>query len=133
MARTTPANAAATATKAEPVLHMPPAASTSAFNAHGALKHDLCRRLMLVLGFGRQDRIALHHFVVADSAAEHLPSAPEAILLDVLDAMFLANALDERLQLAVLERRHVREHVVLDLVVEPAIENVHEVIAGLEV
>mmetsp|Transcript_102036 Transcript_102036/g.329129 ORF Transcript_102036/g.329129 Transcript_102036/m.329129 type:complete len:491 (-) Transcript_102036:152-1624(-) len=101
--------------------------------AHGALKHDLCRRLLLVLGFGRQDRVALHHFVVADSAAEHLPSAPEAVLLDVLDAMFLANALDERLQLAVLERRHVREHVVLDLVVEPAVENVHEVIAGLEV
>eukprot|EP00446_Apocalathium_sp_SHHI-4_P070634 CAMPEP_0177542776 /NCGR_PEP_ID=MMETSP0369-20130122/61005_1 /TAXON_ID=447022 ORGANISM="Scrippsiella hangoei-like, Strain SHHI-4" /NCGR_SAMPLE_ID=MMETSP0369 /ASSEMBLY_ACC=CAM_ASM_000364 /LENGTH=45 /DNA_ID= /DNA_START= /DNA_END= /DNA_ORIENTATION= len=32
MARTTPTNAAATPTEAEPVLHMPSAASTSAFS-----------------------------------------------------------------------------------------------------
>mmetsp|Transcript_97156 Transcript_97156/g.251320 ORF Transcript_97156/g.251320 Transcript_97156/m.251320 type:complete len:235 (+) Transcript_97156:662-1366(+) len=47
--------------------------------------------------------------------------------------MLLAQALHQRLQLAVLQRRHVGEHVVLHLVVQPPVHAVDEVVARLEV
>mmetsp|Transcript_4052 Transcript_4052/g.11847 ORF Transcript_4052/g.11847 Transcript_4052/m.11847 type:complete len:295 (-) Transcript_4052:430-1314(-) len=82
---------------------------------------------------GRQDGLTLLHGGVANGHAQHLPRPDEGVLLDVLHAMLLAHALHQRLQLAVLQGRHVGEHVVLDLVVEPAVHPVDKVRAGLKV
>ena len=44
------------------------------------------------------------------------------------DTMLLADTLHQRLELAVLQRSHVWEHVVFNLVVQPAIGDVHQII-----
>ena len=66
--------------------------------------------------------------MVETSRLKHHPSAFQGILLDIHHTMLLADALHKRLKLAVLQRSHVWEHVVFNLVVQPAIGDVHQII-----
>ena len=70
------------------------------------------------------------NYIVSTSRLKHHPSAFQSILLDVHHTMFLADAFHERLELAVLQRSHVWEHVVFNLVVQPAIGDVHQIITA---
>mmetsp|Transcript_17799 Transcript_17799/g.44967 ORF Transcript_17799/g.44967 Transcript_17799/m.44967 type:complete len:474 (-) Transcript_17799:273-1694(-) len=73
------------------------------------------------------------HRLGAHPDLQRLPEAHEDVLLDVGDAVLLADCLDLGGAPLVGEHRHVGPHVVLDLVVEPAVEVVVEVGAGAEV
>mmetsp|Transcript_7221 Transcript_7221/g.15815 ORF Transcript_7221/g.15815 Transcript_7221/m.15815 type:complete len:210 (-) Transcript_7221:945-1574(-) len=75
----------------------------------------------------------LAHRRVPNHDVDCLLESPEDRVLHIRHAVLLAERLDERLRLLVRERREVRPHVVLNLVVEPAMHEIVEVRACPEV
>mmetsp|Transcript_69529 Transcript_69529/g.193467 ORF Transcript_69529/g.193467 Transcript_69529/m.193467 type:complete len:312 (+) Transcript_69529:117-1052(+) len=98
-----------------------------------AANEGLVHRLGVVRPLGGDQGGALDHLGVTHRDPEHLPGALQGILLHVEHTVLSAGALHQRLQLPVLQRSHVREHVVLNLVVEPPVHGVDDVVATLKV
>ena len=67
------------------------------------------------------------HRRVPHRDVDRLLKAPEDVLLDIGDAVALADGLDEGLRLLVREHREIGPQVVLDLVVEPTMHEVDRI------
>src|SRR6478609_6137965 len=71
---------------------------------------------------GLGGRAAAQHAAVAHQDRPGLAEAPEYVLLDVRHAVALADLLQPRRRLPVFQQRQVGPQVVLDLVVEMALQ-----------
>mmetsp|Transcript_7731 Transcript_7731/g.31363 ORF Transcript_7731/g.31363 Transcript_7731/m.31363 type:complete len:482 (-) Transcript_7731:82-1527(-) len=90
----------------------------------------MCRTLVRTLSVAA---LPHEHAPLANHDIRELHEALPDRLLNVRHAVLLANLLDAGLGLLVRLHGDVGEHVVLDLVVEPAVEEVVDVAAGAEV
>mmetsp|Transcript_42918 Transcript_42918/g.100596 ORF Transcript_42918/g.100596 Transcript_42918/m.100596 type:complete len:273 (+) Transcript_42918:338-1156(+) len=95
----------------------------------GGRKGGLLNEVSLILPLGGE----FAHRRVADHDVDRLLEAPENGVLHVRHTVLLAQRFDERLRLPIRERRQVGPHVVLHLVIEPAVQEVVQIAARREV